>query len=88
MSDTPTIVHKAQRTIPDRPVPDLHITASTECPRTATLEELRAVHVVDAERMEAALFASLPGGTYDQLAGLMLQRVSSHLIISRNYTAK
>lgn len=83
MSDTPTIVHKAQRTVSDWPVPDLHIAATLECPRTSTLDELRAVHVVDAERIEAALHASLPGGTYDQLAGLMLRRVASMLIISR-----
>lgn len=52
-------------------------------PRHLTLGEVRAIHEEEARKLFDALFNSLPGGIFDQLAGLMLQKISSHLLISR-----
>jgi hypothetical protein len=34
-----------------------------------------------AEKLESALWRSLPGGTYDRLCGLMLKRKASHFVV-------
>lgn len=74
-------IYKAQRIGEMRQVPDLNIAATVEIPRMPTLDEQREIHYMNAMTIEQALFDSLPGGTYDQLAALMLQRVASNLVV-------
>jgi hypothetical protein len=50
----------------------------------SSYEEHDAVFMHEASQIEEALHDSLPGGTYDRLCGLMLQRKASHFVVSHN----
>lgn len=47
-----------------------------------SLEVHHAFFLKEAAEIEKALYESLPGGTYDRLVGLFLQRKASHFIVS------
>lgn len=53
-----------------------------EFPSCRTLESAMELHTNDATALEAALHATLPGGTYDRLFAVMAQRKVSHFIVS------
>lgn len=70
------------------PVPDLNIAAIEEMPRVsyrATAAELdihKRQFEADAAAIVAALYASLPGGTLDQILRLLLERKASQLVVT------
>lgn len=80
------MVFKAQRTISNKPVPDLMLAATQEMPSVdagqVVLSEVRKVHVTDAETIVNALEASLPGGTLDQVLRLLLERKATYLVVN------
>ena len=41
-----------------------------------------AAYTQDAQALEEALHATLPGGTYDRLAQLIVARKASHFVVS------
>jgi hypothetical protein len=68
----------------ERHVPVVHIVIEEEMPHlrgSETLAQLDARFLEDARVIEKGLIESLPGGTYDRLLGLMLQRKASHFIV-------
>jgi len=70
-------VYKAQETLSDKPVADLHLVATTPFPTFAEPAEHQAAIDGDAQFIVSALLASLPGGTVDAvLRGLLLHRAS------------
>lgn len=48
-----------------------------------TLDEVKRVHQDEAQKLFDALFGALPGGVFDKLAGLMLQKIGSQLVITK-----
>lgn len=44
--------------------------------------EVNAWYEAEARKIERLLYATLPGGTYDKLVGLMLLRKASHFRVS------
>ena len=64
---------------------DVEITrifAEQEIPDFKTLEEQDKFMQLEAESIEAALYNSLPGGTYDRLLGVMLQHKATHFRVA------
>lgn len=51
-------------------------------PRLKGLADQDALYQTEAEKLEDALFNTLPGGIYDRLCGCMLRRKSTHFIVS------
>lgn len=51
-----------------------------------TLAEADRIFTADAQTLEQALHNALPGGTYDRLLGLMLERKATHFIIAHEET--
>jgi hypothetical protein len=62
-------------------VPHLCLAATQDFPDPVGLIEARQLHVADATTVVDALFASLPGGTLDQILRLMLERRASYLVV-------
>jgi hypothetical protein len=52
--------------------------------KNGKLGDLRSEFEMEAQTIFRALRDSLPGGTFDQLVGLMLQEKASHFIVSHN----
>ena len=73
---------KAQPTEKDKPVKSTTIEIWTPVPDYDSLRDQDTAFVCVAAELEDALHKSLPGGVYDRLLGLMLQRKSSHFIIA------
>jgi hypothetical protein len=59
----------------------ISIDGSPQTPKTMKLDELDQYFQHQAEELEHALFSSLPGGTYDRLAGKMMIRKASNLLV-------
>lgn len=77
-------VHKAQRTCSNEQVPDLLIEAVEEFSTkrgTNWKNENMAMFQRDAKAVANALYASLPGGTLDQLLREMLERKASQFVV-------
>ena len=78
-------IYKAQAT-GDKAVDDVQISISAAFPDMYRFEyPLKAAEALfskEAECLEEALHASLPGGTYDHLLGKMLARKASHFVVS------
>lgn len=51
-------------------------------PRYSTVEDAAVFFNREADTLEAALYRSLPGGTYDRLLGKMLSRKASHFRVA------
>jgi len=65
-------------------VPPLCIAATNEMPdykHGTDLATHARIHVDDAERIVAALYNSLPGGTLDQILRLLLERKASQFVV-------
>lgn len=73
---------KAQPTIADEPIQSVTIEIDTEGPDYDNLRSQAVAFLIVATELEDALYHSLPGGVYDRLVGLMLQRKSSHFIVA------
>jgi len=73
-------IYKAQG-IANTEVPSATIIMETEIP-ARNLEAADTLFLDDATTTESLLYNTLPGGTYDQLLGLMLKRKASHFIIA------
>ena len=58
----------------------IHI--SKQLPRFVELEEQADYFTFEAKAIERALWLSLPGGTYDRLLGVMLERKATHFIVA------
>lgn len=78
MADLRIRVHKAQPVLPDDDIPDLTILANKEIPEHA--DEMRLK--LDAEKIVAALFRCLPGGTIDHMLADMMRRRATQLHVS------
>lgn len=82
------VVHKAQRIVENAPTPDLTLIAHKEFPDMRNeppgerLAYAKKLHADDAETVVSALYASLPGGTLDQILRLLLERKASQLIVT------
>lgn len=50
---------------------------------STTIHAADELYTYDAVELENALHAALPGGTYDRLVQMMLERKASHLAVSR-----
>ena len=46
------------------------------------IEDADRIFERDAQKLEEALYGSLPGGTYSRLLGLMLKRRACHFVVS------
>jgi len=64
-------------------VESVEIRIEAQLPHTKTLPEAARVYELDAIMLESALHDALPGGTYDRLLALMLNRRASYLAITR-----
>jgi len=73
-------IHKASPI--EDPVPDLVIEVGRELPYSMNFLESGRLMMADAVKLEQALYGVLPGGTYDRLLGKLLERKSSHFIVS------
>lgn len=58
----------------------IHISA--QVPRYAELDQQDDFFTFEAKAIERTLWLSLPGGTYDRLLGLMLQRKATHFVVA------
>jgi hypothetical protein len=69
--------------VADHLAPATRIIIEEEMPELGrmSLAEFDAIFQSDAEAIENALHMALPGGTYDRLLVLMLQRKASHFIV-------
>jgi hypothetical protein len=71
-----------------QPISDESTAASVEIvaalPESLTYPQSDAFFQDEAARLESILHSSLPGGTYDRLAGLMLDRKASHLKVAHS----
>ncbi len=74
-------IFKAQP-IADHIPPHVIIDIYGKLPPVKTLEEGAQLFDKEAKTLEEALYAALPGGTYDQLTSRMLQRKASHFRVS------
>ena len=66
----------------DREVHNTTILFKDTFPDNASLKESDKLFELEATALENILINTLPGGTYDRLLGKMLQRKSSHFIVS------
>lgn len=78
MADLRVRVHRAKPTLPDDDIPDLTIFVNKEIPEHA--DEMRLK--LDAEKIVAALFRCLPGGTIDHMLADMMRRRATQLHVS------
>ena len=79
------LIHKSAGSYHGQPdTEDLTIRALSEFPNLKTLEEYDEAFLKDAQKVETALYETLPGGTFDRLLGLMLMRKASHFRVSHN----
>jgi len=62
-------------------IPSATLVMFTEIPYPRSVKASDIVFLDDATEIEALLHATLPGGTYDWLLGLMLKRKASHFIV-------
>ncbi len=60
----------------------IHIEGAIPADLHKSLGVIRAWFETQAATLELALYETLPGGTYDRLLALMLQRKASLLVIS------
>lgn len=74
-------VFKAQDTVRDQPVPSLEIVAYHAIPNSPSLEAASEIFQDDAKRVMAAMLASLPGGTLDQILVELLRAKASHFVV-------
>lgn len=74
-------IYKAQATGGEA-VDDVQISIQEPIPRMCSLDAATGTFSKDAEALEAALYRSLPGGTYDRLLGKMLERKATHFVVS------
>lgn len=80
---THIIVKAAQPRSKDEPKKHVVIEVGPQAPiETLTVSAADTLFENEAEMLEDALSASLPGGTYDRLLGYMLQRKASHLVVA------
>jgi len=56
--------------------------APPESLMAGSMDEADGWYEAEARKIERLLYATLPGGTYDKLAGLMLLRKASHFRVS------
>ena len=84
-------IFKAQETSRGSPVPSVTIKLRDPIPElgssaASNTNDLLALYdkqfMDQAKALEEALYKALPGGTYDRLCGLMLQRKAGHFIVS------
>ena len=68
--------------IGDKEIHDTTIILKETFPDNANLKESDKLFELEATALENILINTLPGGTYDRLLGKMLQRKSSHFIVS------
>jgi hypothetical protein len=73
------VIHKARAL--GQPVESVNISIAGQMPEFGSLNETDKFAFQDALNLESALRASLPGATYDRLAGLMLRHIASYLHI-------
>lgn len=71
------VIHKADDDDRGEPHDTIIKIASNIKPEIAVPDADR-IYQQDAKTLEAALYASLPRGTYDRLVYFMLQRAASH----------
>jgi len=76
------IVSKAQVVYSDKPVIDTRIEVIGSLPAIEGMEEHARYFDRQAQQIEEALNSSLPGGTYDRLAGRMLARKATHFRVA------
>lgn len=57
------------------------LNGDTELTEKSPYADHMAVFQREAKQIEEALYNALPGGTYDQLVGLLLQRKASHFVV-------
>jgi hypothetical protein len=85
MSDDETVVsvHKAQSIEGRQPVPSMSISIGGlgEFPRLSDLDRADAAQDADARSIVTVLRESLPGGTFDRVAGLLVLATASRLVI-------
>lgn len=77
-------LHKAQPVIRDVDSESATLHFHDEIKSSPDVDTMRELFHHEAEIIEKTLRDALPGGTYDQLVGLMLQRKASHFIVSHN----
>jgi hypothetical protein len=84
MSEMPHTIfaHKAKPVLETETPTTMITVGPVIMPTFETIPQYDMVFEADAQEIEAALYNSLPGGTYDRLLGLMLRRVSCHFIVS------
>ena len=75
-----TYIHRAQP-IGDETVKIRVIHIQETIPDCEDIPEADTLLSLDANKLHEALYQSLPGGTYDRLLGLMLQKKASHFIV-------
>jgi len=74
------MLYKALDIDPSNPTPDLHLTATEPIPRLENDPIVcRILYAKQAEEIGRALYASLPGGTTDQLLIYLLLAKASML---------
>jgi hypothetical protein len=74
-------LHKAQPTGPQKIEPVTVVIAET-IPEFKTLNDISLFASTEANRLEQALYNSLPGATYDRLLGIMLERKATHFRVA------
>ena len=67
--------------IGDQEINSVEILIGGKTPHLETLENMRTYYARQAQELFQALSGSLPGGTLDQLAALLLMHKASSLII-------
>lgn len=82
MADLRVRVHKAQSILPDDDIPDLTLFVNKEIPEREADKPSSYIAEVDAEKIVAALFRCLPGGTIDHMLTEMMRRRASQLHVS------
>ena len=75
------VVNKADP-VGERAVESMEIRIEAQLPHAEALAEAARVYNCDAEMLETAVHESLPGGTYDRLLGMMLERKASHFAVA------
>jgi len=68
--------------LPHKPTPSVEIHICERLPHFGLLGSQAKWFLAEAEKLESALYRSLPGGLYDRLLGVMLRRKSSHFIVA------
>jgi hypothetical protein len=76
-------VHKAQPLRPDKPTQAMAIEIYASIPDNFSTDQLNQMYELDAAKICAALWATLPGGTLDRLLPAMLLRAASSLVIPK-----